>query len=84
LIWALNLLELDGLLANRAPRRRRHARLLLREPRPVQITFHEAPLLGHAIEVHPNTDVMKGMFAVIAADAEGWDGSDPLREFPEP
>lgn len=49
---------------------------------PVQISLHDAPLLGHAIEVHENTDVINGLFALIAAGAEGWDGSEPLRELP--
>ena len=50
---------------------------------PIQISLHDAPLLGHAIEVHENTDEIKGLFALFAAHAEGWDGSEPLREMPE-
>ena len=49
---------------------------------PVQISVHDAPLLGHAIEVHENTDVINGLFALIAAGPEGWDGSEPLRALP--
>jgi catechol 2,3-dioxygenase-like lactoylglutathione lyase family enzyme len=50
---------------------------------PVQISLHDAPSLGHAIEVHENTDAINGLFALIAAGAEGWDGSEPLRALPE-
>jgi hypothetical protein len=50
---------------------------------PIQISLHDAPLLGHAIEVHENTDAINGLFALFAAGAEGWDGSEPLREMPE-
>jgi len=45
--------------------------------------LHDAPLLGHAIEVHENTDAINGLFALFAAGAEGWDESEPLREMPE-
>ena len=48
---------------------------------PIQISLHDAPLLGHAIEV--NNDAINGLFALFAAGAEGWDGSEPLREMPE-
>jgi len=50
---------------------------------PVQISLHDAPLLGHAIEVHENTDAINGLFALFSAGAEGWDGSEPLREMTE-
>jgi hypothetical protein len=50
---------------------------------PIQISLHDAPLLGHAIEVHENTDAINELFALFAARAEGWDGSEPLREMPE-
>jgi catechol 2,3-dioxygenase-like lactoylglutathione lyase family enzyme len=45
----------------------------------VRIAVHEAPLLGHPIEVHEDSEAINGLFATIAAAAEGWDGSDPLR-----
>jgi hypothetical protein len=51
---------------------------------PVAITFHECDLLGHPIEVHHGGDAVTGLFAMIGAQAEGWDGSDPLREIPGP
>ena len=50
---------------------------------PVQISIYDAPLLGHAIEVLESTDEVNGLFGRIAAEAEGWDGSEPLRELPE-
>jgi catechol 2,3-dioxygenase-like lactoylglutathione lyase family enzyme len=50
---------------------------------PVQISLHDAPLLGHAIEVHENTDAINGLFALIAAGAEGWDGGERLRPLPD-
>ena len=49
---------------------------------PVQISVHDAPLLGHAIEVLPNSDEVNGLFAHFAAAADGWDGSEPLRQMP--
>ena len=49
---------------------------------PIQIAMHDAPLLGHAIEVHQNTEVIHELFALFAAAAKGWDGSDPLRPMP--
>jgi len=50
---------------------------------PVQISVHDAPLLGHAIEVLENTDEINGLFGLFAAGAEGWDGSEALRGMPE-
>jgi hypothetical protein len=40
-------------------------------------------LLGHAIEVLGRTDEVDGLFGLVAGAAEGWDGSEPLRELPE-
>lgn len=50
---------------------------------PIQISLHDAPLLGHAIEVHENTDAINGLFAMFASAADGWEGSEPLRGLPE-
>ena len=58
-------------------------RFLLQRQGPIQISVHDAPLLGHAIEVLENSDPINGLFALIAAGAEGWDGSEPLRAMPE-
>lgn len=49
---------------------------------PIAITFHESPLLGHAIEIHRHGEVIDGMFALVRQAAQDWDGSEPLREFP--
>jgi hypothetical protein len=44
--------------------------------------MHEAPLLGHAIEVHENTDAIRELFALLADAGDGWDGGEPLRSMP--
>ena len=44
---------------------------------PIQIAMHEAPLLGHAIEVHENTDAIRELFALFADAGDGWDGVSP-------
>jgi hypothetical protein len=52
---------------------------------PVAIRFHDAyATLGHPIEIHQESEALAGGFGVIAAAAEGWDGSDPLRHLPPP
>jgi catechol 2,3-dioxygenase-like lactoylglutathione lyase family enzyme len=50
---------------------------------PVQIAVHDSPLLGHAVEVLEVSDEVNGLFGLLAAAADGWDGSDALRELPE-
>lgn len=45
----------------------------------VQIALHASPLLGHPIEIHEDSEPTNALFGAIAAAAEGWDGSDPLR-----
>jgi hypothetical protein len=47
---------------------------------PVEVTFHEAPLLGHPIEVLPQG--VEAIAAVARGAAEGWDGGDPIRTMP--
>ena len=43
--------------------------------------MHDAPLLGHAIEVHENTDAISGLLAWCRRlGLRGGDGSEPLRE----
>jgi catechol 2,3-dioxygenase-like lactoylglutathione lyase family enzyme len=51
---------------------------------PVEVTFHDAPALGHAIELHRESDHIYGFFGAIAEAARGWDGSEPLRTGPPP
>jgi methylmalonyl-CoA/ethylmalonyl-CoA epimerase len=50
---------------------------------PVEIFIHQAPALGHGIEIHRGGEMVDGFFAAVAEIAEGWDGSDPLRRAPE-
>src|SRR3954452_9647307 len=49
---------------------------------PIQIAMHDAPLLGHAIEVHETADAIHELSALIAAAAERWDATEPLRSMP--
>lgn len=49
---------------------------------PVRVALHDAPLLGHPIEVHEDSEPINGLFGLIAAAAEGWDGNDRLRPLP--
>lgn len=51
---------------------------------PVEVTFHDAPALGHAIELHRESDHIHAFFGAIARAADGWDGRDPLRLGPPP
>jgi hypothetical protein len=44
-----------------------------------EVTFHDVPLLGHAIEIHKQTDWIDEFFAAVAAAARDWDGKDPVR-----
>jgi len=46
---------------------------------PVELRFHYVPLLGHAIEIHKESDFILDFFAMIARAADSWDGTDPLR-----
>jgi hypothetical protein len=47
----------------------------------VETIWHAVPALGHAIEIHRATASIKQYFAAVASAAEGWDGSELLREF---
>ena len=46
---------------------------------PVEVTFHDVPWLGHSIELHKDSEFIRGFFADIERAAQGWDGVDPLR-----
>lgn len=49
----------------------------------LDVTFHDGSAsLGHDIEVHVDSEGLRGFFALIRAGAEGWDGSEPLRPAP--
>ncbi len=55
------------------------ARLFDAENGPHRSALYDAPLLGHTIEVHQSFPLFHQFHAELAAAAEGWDGSDPLR-----
>jgi catechol 2,3-dioxygenase-like lactoylglutathione lyase family enzyme len=46
---------------------------------PVEVTFHDAPSLGHPIEIHRESDHIHAFFGALARAARGWDGKDPMR-----
>ena len=45
---------------------------------PVEITFHDVPMFGHAIEVHKKCDFIVSFFETIADAADGWNGDEPF------
>jgi hypothetical protein len=46
----------------------------------VDTTLHDASaVLGHDIEIHVDSEGLRGFFAMVRGAAEGWDGSQPLR-----
>lgn len=47
---------------------------------PVEVTFHDVPALGFAIEIHKDTDFIRNAHEQILKAAEGWDGTEPLRD----
>jgi len=47
----------------------------------VETLWHAIPQLGHAVEIHRATPQLEAFFGAVAAAAEGWDGSEPLREY---
>jgi catechol 2,3-dioxygenase-like lactoylglutathione lyase family enzyme len=54
--------------------------LLTARTGPVQLSFHEAPGLGHLIELQQRNDFMVDFFATVRAAGQDWDGSDVLRD----
>ena len=48
----------------------------------VEATFHDAPCLGHAIELHKRSEALSAAHEALAAAAATWDGSDPIRPWP--
>lgn len=46
---------------------------------PGEIFIHEAPELGHGIELHRRCDEVDAMFTRVAELSRSWDGSQPLR-----
>jgi hypothetical protein len=46
----------------------------------VDFTYHDgSSSLGHDIELHADSEGLRGFFAMFEGAAEGWDGSDLLR-----
>lgn len=45
----------------------------------IQFAYHDAPVLGHQVEVHQDCASLTGFFARIREESLGWDGRDPLR-----
>ena len=46
----------------------------------VETTLHDASAaLGHDIEIHVESEGLRGFFEMVRAGADGWDGSEPLR-----
>jgi len=46
------------------------------------VWFHGGPLLAHPIEVLQRVDPILGFYAMLRESAQGWDGTDPLRQAP--
>lgn len=44
--------------------------------------FDTVASVGHYIELWDNVDVLKNMFMLVEDAAKGWDGSNPVRDFP--
>jgi hypothetical protein len=40
-------------------------------------------VFGHMIELVEKNDIIQGIFDSVATAAIGWDGSEPVRDFPE-
>ena len=38
--------------------------------------------LGHMIELYEDSDRIRAFYAMVRAVADGWDGTDPIRELP--
>ncbi len=50
----------------------------------VQFSYIDtSSVFGHMIELVENNAVIQGVFETVAAAARGWDGTDPVRNFPE-
>jgi methylmalonyl-CoA/ethylmalonyl-CoA epimerase len=46
----------------------------------VDTTLHDASTtLGHDIEIHVDSEGLRGFFEMVKGAAQGWDGSEPLR-----
>jgi hypothetical protein len=51
---------------------------------PDRFYWHDAPFLGHAIELHSDIEAIRGFIRAADRSAHGWNGSEPLRtQLPE-
>jgi Glyoxalase/Bleomycin resistance protein/Dioxygenase superfamily len=50
----------------------------------VEVTWHDNPDLGHAVEVHRSSPELIALNDGFAQAARDWDGSEPLRPMPTP
>jgi hypothetical protein len=57
--------------------------LLLRKGH-VEVTWHDCPERGHAVEVHRSSPELVALNDGFAQAARDWDGSEPLRPMPTP
>jgi methylmalonyl-CoA/ethylmalonyl-CoA epimerase len=49
---------------------------------PVSARLHNAPWMGHGIEILERNAGFSGLYGIIDAASVGWDGTDPVRAFP--
>jgi glyoxalase/bleomycin resistance protein/dioxygenase superfamily protein len=49
---------------------------------PICARYHDAPSLGHGIEIHDKNNAFSGLYGMIDAASVGWDGTDRVRAFP--
>ena len=54
-------------------------RLWARTTGGVEFAFMHSDTLGHLVELYEPSERLLGFYATVAAAAEGWDGSDPVR-----
>jgi methylmalonyl-CoA/ethylmalonyl-CoA epimerase len=46
----------------------------------LEATLHDASaVLGHSLEIHAESEALRGFFGMGLEAGEGWDGSEPLR-----
>lgn len=46
---------------------------------PIDVRFHDHPVLGHSIELHQGSEFLDDFFLGLRQAATDWDGRDPLR-----
>ena len=58
------------------------AGLLYARSGPVELSVHEAPMLGHPVELHQRSDFLVEFFAMVERQSRDWNGRDPIRDLP--